>query len=410
MLLKPKTGFVLVCLFLDALGIGLIIPVLPRLIGTLCEARDVQTWWYGAIMLSYGVMQFVSAPFLGSLSDRFGRRPVLLTGILGLGIMFAIPAFFASLPLILASRVVGGAFSANMAVAQAYISDLTQGRTRCAMFGRLGAVFGIGFVLGPALGGILGRNDPTVPFLFASLLSLANFLYGALVLPESLQPDCAIRTTLAKHSPFLALPRLVRERKFRTFVLVLALTTLANCILQCTWALYTEFRYGFTPLEIGLSVFALGLSIAFVQGCALKPLLDHHPASRVVTLSLAASALCLFGIGLVGNGMIAIALCCSYAIAGTVGPILTSAISRAAVANDKGRLIGALSSLGALMGALAPAIGTPLLTFVIDHETGLAAGAPYVVCSFLVLISLGLFLSNGLRELDEIDNDSVLDS
>ena len=144
--IKPAVGFILACIFLDALGIGLIVPVLPRLIGTLSETRDAQTWWYGLIMLSYGVMQFVSSPLLGALSDRIGRRPVLLGGILGLGLTFAVPAFSGSLVLILVSRVVGGMMSANMTVAQAYIADVTQGVGRCSGFGKIGAAFGVGFV------------------------------------------------------------------------------------------------------------------------------------------------------------------------------------------------------------------------------------------------------------------------
>ena len=161
--IKPAVGFILACIFLDALGIGLIVPVLPRLIGTLSETRDAQTWWYGLIMLSYGVMQFVSSPLLGALSDRIGRRPVLLGGILGLGLTFAVPAFSGSLVLILVSRVVGGMMSANMTVAQAYIADVTQGVGRCSGFGKIGAAFGVGFVLGPAVGGLLGDSDPVGP-------------------------------------------------------------------------------------------------------------------------------------------------------------------------------------------------------------------------------------------------------
>ena len=248
MILRPKSGFVFACVFLDALGIGLIIPVLPRLIGTLSTSQDMQTWWYGAIMVSYGLMQFLSSPLLGALSDKLGRRPVLLVGILGLGLTFAVPAFFASLPLILASRIVGGALSANTVVAQAYISDITSGKERAAMFGRLGAVFGIGLIVGPAIGGLAGQTDPAFPFVLASALALLNFLYGALFLPESLPTDKKTPASFTTLNAFLTLPRLLKKEESRPFFLVFGLTALANSLLQCTWALYTEFRYGFTPL------------------------------------------------------------------------------------------------------------------------------------------------------------------
>lgn len=150
MVRTPAAGFVLACVFLDALGIGLIIPVLPRLIGTLASSPDAQASWYGAIMVSYGLMQFFSAPAIGAISDRLGRRPVLLTGILGLAVMMLVPAFCDSLWLILLSRILGGAMSSNIVVAQAYIADVTDESSRTAAFGRIGAIFGVAFILGPA--------------------------------------------------------------------------------------------------------------------------------------------------------------------------------------------------------------------------------------------------------------------
>lgn len=403
MLLRPKTGFVLICVFLDALGIGLIIPVLPRLIGTLCASRDLQTWWYGAIMLSYGLMQFVSSPLLGALSDKLGRRPVLLMGILGLGLTFAVPAFCASLPLILASRILGGALSANTAVAQAYISDITQGKERTMMFGRLGAVFGIGLILGPAVGGITGQANSSVPFLIASVLALVNFLYGALLLPESLSTEKKSPRSFTTLNAFLTLPHLLRSEQSRPFFIVFGLTALANSLLQCTWALYAEFRYSFSPLEIGLSIFALGASISFIQGFALKPLLQHRSASQIIIVSLCASILCLLGMALTPCGVLAVIFCCAYSVGGTVGPILTSAISCASQNCDQGKNIGALNSLGALMGAIAPALGTPLLTFVIRNDAGILAGAPYFTCAFLVFCALFFFLKRGSRQIDALD-------
>ena len=176
---KPAIGFVLACVFLDALGIGLIVPVLPRLIGSLADTRDLQTSWYGAIMVSYGLMQFFFAPILGALSDRIGRRPVLLTGILGLSIMMIVPAVSQSLPFILLSRLVGGMMSSNIVVAQAYIADVTPSHQRIASFGKIGAIFGIAFVLGPAVGGVLGQTDSQNSASSSQAPSAPHFLYGS---------------------------------------------------------------------------------------------------------------------------------------------------------------------------------------------------------------------------------------
>ncbi len=397
---RAKIGFILACFFLDALGVGLIVPVLPRLIGTLSETRDAQTLWYGAIMVSYGAMQFLSSPVLGSLSDRFGRRPVLLTGIFGLGITFAVPAFFASLPLILVSRILGGALSSNISVAQAYIADITAGKRRAMMFGRLGAVYGIGFVLGPALGGLAGQTDPTLPFFIASLLALCNFLFGFFFLPESLSEKTRASLNYSACNAFLTLPKLLEKSESRPFFFIFAFNALAIFLLQCTWALYTEYRYGFTPLAIGLSIFALGLSMSLIQGYFLTWLLRYCKASRIVFSSLVGSAACLVIIGLTRNGAVATLFCCAYAIGGTVGPILTSVISEVSAPEDQGRNIGALNSLSALMSAVAPIFGTILLSLVIHSESWLTAGAPYFASAFLMLCALYSFKAWGSKKVD----------
>lgn len=222
----PAVGFILACVFLDALGIGLIIPVLPRLIGTLAANADAQTSWYGSIMVSYGLMQFLSAPAIGALSDRIGRRPVLLTGILGLAVMMFVPAFTDSLWLILASRLVGGIMSSNIVVAQAYIADVTEASKRVAAFGRIGAIFGIAFILGPALGGMLGEVDPRIPFLCAGVICIINFFYGLFVLPESLREPSEAPFSLARANPFASLSALSREPIVLPILLVITLYTL----------------------------------------------------------------------------------------------------------------------------------------------------------------------------------------
>ena len=235
----PAVGFILACVFLDALGIGLIIPVLPRLIGTLAANADAQTSWYGSIMVSYGLMQFLSAPAIGALSDRIGRRPVLLTGILGLAVMMFVPAFTDSLWLILASRLVGGIMSSNIVVAQAYIADVTEASKRVAAFGRIGAIFGIAFYSWPSTvwHARRSRSPHSVSLCWRDLHH--QFFYGLFVLPESLREPSEAPFSLAHANPFASLSALSREPVVLPILLVITLYTLSQSLVQCTWgALY----------------------------------------------------------------------------------------------------------------------------------------------------------------------------
>ena len=386
---SPAVGFVLACVFLDALGIGLIIPVLPRLIGTLAADAGAQTSWYGTIMVSYGLMQFLSAPAIGALSDRLGRRPVLLSGIFGLAVMMFVPAFADSLWLILGSRILGGIMSSNIVVAQAYIADVTEADKRAAAFGRIGAVFGIAFILGPALGGILGESDPRIPFLCAGAICVLNFLYGLFVLPESLREPSEAPFSLARSNPFASLSALSREPLVLPILLVITLYTLSQSLVQCTWALYTEFRYGWTPKTIGFSIFLLGAAITFTQGWLLPRLTKQFAPAKLVTGGLTAGFAALLGIGLSPAGGPALVLLAAFALMGVVGPTLQSVISRTGSRTTQGVRLGAASSLNSFTGAVSPVIGTPLLLCTTQSAPGdLSAGTPYFLSALLVAAAL----------------------
>lgn len=386
---KPAIGFVLACVFLDALGIGLIVPVLPRLIGTLAETRDLQTGWYGLIMVSYGLMQFFFAPLLGALSDRIGRRPVLLTGIFGLSLMMLVPAFSQSLAMILGSRLVGGMMSSNIVVAQAYIADVTPETQRINSFGKIGAIFGIAFVLGPAIGGILGHNDPTIPFLVASSICAINFLYGIFILPESLVHKDQTPLTIRRLNPLSAIASLGQLEGLRPYLLIITLFTLAQSLMQCTWALYTEYRYAWTPLSIGLSIFALGISISLTQGVLLPRLGHRFNAKQLILTGLAVGLISLTAIGLAPVGWITLPFVCTCAVMGLVAPAIQGLISKRSAASHQGVNMGAVSSLNSFMSAISPIIGTPLLMVTSANASNpFLAGTPYFVAASLVFIAL----------------------
>ena len=357
--------FILICVLLDILGIGLIIPVLPQLVGDLAGSQSAQAWWLGAMLVAYGLMQFCFAPTLGALSDRYGRRPVLLLGIFGLGIMFLVPALSQSLPVILFSRILGGMFAGNIAVAQAYISDVTDKAHRAAAFGKLGACFGIGFILGPALGGILGENDVRLPFFIAGCLSLLNFLYGIFVLPESLKTREHRAINFKTLNPLSSLARLTKFKYIGALIAVIALSGFAQSMLHSTWTLFTNFRFHWTPFNIGLSLVVMGLVTAVVQGFLLKKLLKLFGEQKLILYGLGSGALAYLCFGLV-----------------TYGPL-----------TYLGEAMGTISSVNSLMGVAAPLLGTPLLVHTAAQSPGsMLGGLPYFICA--LVLALAAFIAS----------------
>lgn len=392
---SPAIRFVLTCIFLDALGIGLIIPVLPRLIGNITLSQEMQTAWYGIIMISYGLMQFAFAPLLGAFSDRVGRRPVLLIGIFGLALMMAVPAITSSLFLILLSRVIGGMMSSNIVVAQAYIADITPRNQRISNFGKIGSIFGIAFILGPALGGCLGHIDSRIPFQIASIICILNFVYGYFFLPESLPQLSSEPLTFHRLNPFGAINTLASTRTLRPLLLILTLFTLSQGLMQCTWALYTEYRYAWTPLMIGMSIFLLGISISITQGLLLPYLSRHYSPHRLIKGGLTLGFTGMILIGLSPSGEFSLFLVCLVGLMGIVGPTIQAIISRQIDTIHQGISMGALGSLNSFTGAISPLIGTPLLISTASFPLHpVLAGLPYFACALLLLAALFLARKN----------------
>lgn len=388
MSLRPQLHFVVICLLLDAMGIGLIIPVLPRLIGELTPSAHAQTLWYGGIMLAYGLMYFLSAPFLGALSDRYGRKPLLLGGMFGLGVTFIVPAVSSSLTLILISRLIGGLTSANMTVAQAYVADILPAQERSRAFGKLGAAFSVGLILGPAMGGVLGHVDTRLPFFTASLLSLANMAYGYFVLPESLPVAARKPFQWRSANPVRGIARLMRSSALQPMIVMLGLASLATGLMNSSWALYTEYRYAFTPLHIGLSVFWLGLCLAFVQAVALPRWTQHVAPLFLLRRAVFVSAVGLLGIGLAPWPAVAVTMCCVYSVSGILLPLVGSSVSASVSAQEQGATMGAVNSVVSLCTALGPLLATPLLHVTHDADGGFLAGAPYFVAALLFALAL----------------------
>jgi DHA1 family tetracycline resistance protein-like MFS transporter len=392
---QPALPFVLITVLLDVMGFGLLLPVLPALVGEFTTSRDAQTYWYGAMIVAFGLTQFICAPTLGALSDRYGRRPVLLLSIVGLGTMFLLSAFVQSVYALVALRVLGGMLAANFSVANAYVADITTPENRAKSFGMIGAAFGIGYIVGPMVGGFLGAIDVRLPFYFAAGLSFVNFLYGALVLPESRPAEVRARErrplTLARLNPIGSLTGLARLRGVGALVAVIGLANLAQFILHGTWVLYTNFRFDWGPRETGLSLFVVGLMAAIVQGGLLGVLLKHLGERRVVLLGLLSGTLTYIAYGLTTVGWLMYVFIAANVFAFAVGPALHAIVSKAAPRAEQGLAMGALSSLSSLLAAAAPLLGAPLLAEVSHYpQNDWRIGAPFFLSAALSAVALVL--------------------
>lgn len=386
---KASQAFIMVTVFLDVLGIGLIIPVLPSLIGRFTQGPDDLAHWYGILAATYGVMQFFCTPVLGALSDRFGRRPVLLLSILGLGISWFVHATATSLLALWLIRIVSGGTASSFTVANAYIADITAPEQRGKAFGKLGAAFGVGFIFGPMLGGLLGSIDIRLPFFLAGGLAILNWLYGFFVLPESLPPEHRTPFSLARANPFSALLHLGRLQKIGGLIAVITLAVFGQFILQSTWVLYTQFRFGWTPRDNGIALFAVGMMSAVVQGVWQGRLIKRFGERRLAMLGLISGTLAYLCYGLITHGWMMYLVIAGNVFAVAAGPALQSIVSRAVGPGEQGLTQGALNAINSLAIIFGPLIGTGILARV-SHlpANDWRMGATFFLCAGLQLLAL----------------------
>jgi DHA1 family tetracycline resistance protein-like MFS transporter len=392
-LAKPPAGklnFVLICVFIDMLGIGLIVPVLPGLVGEFVHAREQQALWYGVLSATFGLMQFVFMPMLGAVSDRLGRRPVMLYSMAGMCINFLTTAWAPNLACLFIGRVIGGASSASMSVASAYASDISTIDNRAKSFGKIGAAFGLGFICGPILGGLLGNVGLHLPFYVAAALSAANFIYGYLVVPESLPPERrASSFSMARINPVGALGRLVARREIRGLLVVYTLVACAQLMLQSTFVLFTTFRFGWTPRDNGVAMFCVGLASIVVQAGLLGWLIRRLGEVRLSLLGLGSGvvAFLLYGLATQGWMIYAVILCNLLAFA--AGPALQGILSKTTSPREQGELMGSLQSISSLGLIFMPLLGTMLLgaaSHLPPHDW--RVGGCFYACAALQAVAL----------------------
>ena len=391
--------FIMLTALVDMVAIGLMIPVLPALVGSFTGSQADQAFWYGVVTFAFSLANFFASPVLGALSDRYGRRPVLLMGFCGLALSFFATALATAVWMLIAVRLVSGAMQSNLAIANAYVADITPPEHRAKRFGLLGAMFGVGFILGPVMGGLLGAIDLRLPFFVAGGLALLNLLYGYFVLPESLPAERRHPIHWSAANPVAALRGLAQLKGAGRLVAVVACSGLAQFLLYTTWVLYTTFKFGWGPLENGWSLAAVGAASAVAQGLLLGRLLKRFSAQRLAVLGLVSSTLAYALFGAATQGWMMFAIIFLNLLGATVSASIQSIISGAADARSQGRTLGAVSGLNSLMAVIAPTLAAPLLVMVSHLPKGdWRIGMPLYFCALLQGAALLLAVAHFRRE------------
>lgn len=365
---KAAVAFILLTIFIDILGIGIIIPNLPELIVELLgpgwedlsktELTALASWYGGIIAASYALMQFIFAPVVGALSDCFGRRPVLLAATFGLAVDYTIQGFAPNLTWLFIGRILAGLFGASITTANAYIADVSLPENRARNYGLVGIMFGLGFICGPSLGGVLGSFDLRLPFFASAGLALLNWLYGLFILPESLPREKRRPFSLAHATPLGTLKKLRDYPMVFQLAAAFACMSLAQRGLENVWVYYTGFRFGWDNFTNGLALGLVGLMAAIVQGGLVRPVVARLGERKTVLLGLSISAVAFLGYGLAPAGWVIPIIITFGSLGGLTGPAIQSLVAGSVDSSEQGKIQGALTSLMSLTSIVSPLLFT----------------------------------------------------
>ena len=391
--------FILITVTIDAMGIGLILPVMPDLIRAVRGASLADAaLWGGMLSAVYAVMQFGFSPLIGNLSDRFGRRPVLLVSMAVLALDYVVMAVAGTMWLLFAGRVVAGIAAATHATALAYMADITDSSKRSQNFGLISAGFGVGFILGPVIGGLLGGLDPRAPFVAAACLAAANFAFGWFVLPESLPPERRRAFDWRRANPAGALKSVRKLPGVGALLAVMLAYQIANFTYPAVWAYYIQGAFGWDARMVGLSLAAYGVAIAVVQGGLIRAILPRLGEARAVFWGLILNTFCLLAYGVATQGWMIWVLIPISAVGAIVAPAMQGVMSRAAGERQQGELQGVLGSISALSMILSPVMMTQaFFWFTRDDAVLRLPGAPFLLGAVLMAGALAIYLGTRPR-------------
>ncbi|MEA5405276.1 TCR/Tet family MFS transporter [Arcicella sp. DC2W] len=393
---NPAILFIFITILIDVLGIGIIIPVLPKLLQELTgKGLSEASQYSGFMMAAYAVMQFIFSPILGGLSDKYGRRPIILGSLFGFGLDYILLGFAPTIAWLFAGRIIAGITGASFTTASAYIADISNDENRSKNFGMIGAAFGIGFIIGPVIGGVLGDIGARVPFFVAAGLTLLNWLYGYFVLPESLSQDHRRDFDWKRANPIGSLKNLGRYPVVLGLVGAFFCLQLAGQTHPSTWSYFTMKEFNWTLAEVGYSLSFVGLIVAIVQG-GLNRIINPKLGDRnsvLVGLLFYAAGFALFALATKGWMMYAFMI--PFGLGGIAGPALQSIISKQVPANEQGELQGGLTSLQSVTTIFGPLLASNLFAyFSADDAPIFFPGAAFMMAAFLTIIALLIALKS----------------
>lgn len=380
--------FIFVTVALDMVGIGLVIPSLPDIMRRFVSSETSVSEYFGYFIAIYACMQFIASPLLGALSDLWGRRSILLISLFVAGIDYILMAYAPTLEILFIGRVIAGLTGANITVAMAYVADVSDNSNRATNFGMIGAAFGLGFIIGPAIGGLLGHHGPQWPFLAAAVMNILNFLFGLFVLPESLPKERRRQLDMKKINPLHSLGRVFNSKGLLALLLVYFFFQLAGQTHPSIWTLYTETRFGWTTREVGISLALVGILSALSQGWFSRIIIPAFGEYKTVVWGAIGYGVAFTAFGMATQGWMMYVILIVSSVFWASMPALQSLISHTTPPEEQGELQGSLVSLSSLASIINPLVTTQLFAYFSAHKAPFhIPGAPYFFGAIISVIA-----------------------
>lgn len=396
---KASVGFIFITLLLDVIGLGIIIPVIPALIqeltgGSISDAAQYGGW----LIASYALVQFLCAPIVGALSDKYGRRPILLLSLLGFGLDYLVLAIAPTIAWLFLARIIAGFFGASFTTGAAYIADVSSAEKRAQNFGLLGAAFGLGFIIGPVAGGLLGEIGPRVPFYAAALVTFLNLIYGYFILPESLKKENRREFEWSRANPLGALFALKRYPSVAGLIGALTFIYLASHAVQGTWAYFSMEKFNWSESMVGYSLGLVGIMSALVQGLLIRLIIPKIGEYKTMIAGIIFNICGCLLFSMASEGWMLLCFIIPYSLGGIAGPAIQGILSNQIPPNEQGQLQGALTSMMAATGIIGPLMMTSIFAYFTAADAPIYfPGAPFVTGAILVLICLFLIIRKGSK-------------